>query len=190
MQWYEYNILSNYGFYPDPFGPYPKPDANIECPANIDVTSLANGIVTGVVDNPSWGVGTWSVTIKLDTPVNDIATHEAYNFLSSVNVSMGDRVQPGTIIGKSSDTYGFGLAFALTNDDVYGTTTFLKYAGDTRLDPMPVLNAAIQNKPQPIQGSGGSIAGISTSTLAGIGVLLLALVGIVLFVGFIGLSNG
>jgi hypothetical protein len=187
MQWYEYPRIDNYGFYPDPFGPYAKPDSNIECGAGIDVTSLASGVISGVVHSPNWGIGTDSVTIRLDKPINAIATHMAYNFITA-SAKVGDKVVAGTIIGKSTDTFGFGLAFALTADEEYGDGTFAKYNGDKRLDPVPVLEAAKKDKPLPVQGTSNS-TGIDSSVYVLASVVIFAIIGIVLFVGFVGIQS-
>ena len=56
--------IDKYGS-PDPLGPYGKPDSNIECPDGTLITALLPGTVSGLVTNPSWGIGTTSVTIKI-----------------------------------------------------------------------------------------------------------------------------
>jgi Peptidase family M23 len=156
MQWTDYPILSNYGYYPDPYGPYPKPDANIECPPGTSVTALGDGTVSGV-QQPSYMNGEWSVTVRLDTPINYLATHEAYNFLGSVNVQTGDSVNTGEEIGKSGHLFA---AFALTNDEIYGTDTFLKYDGNPLLDPGLVLD----NAKSPMTGDTATASSASVSS--------------------------
>ena len=184
MEWYQYPYIGNYGEYPDPFGPYKKPDYNFECPPGTPITALGSGVVSGVQVNPSWGEGTTSVTIKLDTAINDIATHMAYNFLASTNVKQGDKVNVGNTIGTASSKYGFGVAFALTNDDVYGTATFDKYNGDPRLDPGLVIQPILNNGTIPGSNPLSSLLSGNTDIIVGIGIIALVLVGLVLFVGF------
>lgn len=130
-----------YGSYPDPVGPYPKPDVNVCVPGGVPITALLSGTVTSVA-YPSWSPGQPSVTIALDSPVNTLATHSAYNYLGSSSVSVGQHVNAGQEVGIAKGT-GICTAFALTHDAVYGDGTFLQYDGNPLLNPMPVLEAAI-----------------------------------------------
>src|SRR5713226_4202569 len=118
QSWLSYSRVDDYGKNPDPLGPYQKPDSNVECPDGTPITALAPGVVSGLVKNPSWGVGTSSLTIKLDSPVNALATHMAYNYLGSTSVGIGQHVTAGQVIGTAGGNarYGFGMAFALTAD--------------------------------------------------------------------------
>jgi hypothetical protein len=183
--WYQALSIGNYGVVKDGFGNYLKPDWNFECAKGTIIFSIGDGIVSGVVHNPAYAPGTFSVTVKLTTPINEIATHEAYNFLESASVSIGDKASVGTTLGIASNKYGFGVAFALTNDDEYGDGTFLKYNGDMRLDPAPVIDAVLANQPQPTGGSTSSslFSGLSSPVVIGVGLIALVLIGIVLFVG-------
>ena len=130
-----------YGSYPDPVGPYPKPDVNVCVPGGLPITALLPGTVTSVT-YPSWSPGQPSVTIKLDSPINNLATHTAYNYLGSATVQAGMHINAGQTVGYAKGT-GICTAFALTADDVYGDGTFMQYAGNPLLNPMGVLNAAI-----------------------------------------------
>lgn len=215
MNWYEYPRVDNYGVFPDPFGNYPKPDSNIECPAGTMITALAPGTVSGV-ETPSWAGGLYSVTVRLDTPVNQLATHMAYNFLQDNSVSVGEHIAAGQQIGTASSKYGFGMAFALTNDDVYGTDTFMQYAGNQLLNPVSVLDAAKGGGPINFSGiastSGNflvtvgewisanifmvppaidaTLESVSTTPYAvigGVSIGLVVLVGITLFIVFVGI---
>jgi hypothetical protein len=161
-----------YGSYPDPLGPYPKPDTNVCVPTGVPITALASGTVTGVNPHCQWCP---SVTIKLDQPLNNIADHMAYNFLGSTTVSNGDKVQKGQIIGYAGSPSGICTAFALTHDDMYGNGTFSQYVGSPSLDPRGVLASAIAGLPiTPFtsNGSTGATGGILTGITSTITALL------------------
>ena len=161
--WYAYNRIDNYGAYPDPMGPYPKPDSNICAPAGTPITALAPGVVTGAT-TPSWSSGQPSVTVKLDTPLNSLATHMAYSFLDTMTVQAGQRVNTGDILGYARGS-GVCTAFALTADDVYGTQTFSQYDGNPLLNPVPFLNSLLSGKPiTPNPGTGTSNSNPANST--------------------------
>jgi hypothetical protein len=176
-----------YGSYPDPLGPYPKPDTNVCVEKDVPITALGSGTVTNVSGSSvQWGP---SVTVKLDQPLNSIADHMAYNFLGSTSVNTGDYVQKGQVIGYAGSSKGICTAFALTHDDVYGTKTFSQYVGSPSLDPRPVLQAAIAGLPiTPFTaGTTGGVSGIVsgvtttvTSILKDTAVFILALLLIIL----------
>src|SRR5258708_1935880 len=90
--WYQYQYDSNFGFYPDPVGPYAKPDANFyNIPNGTPITALASGTVTSVRRQP-WGPLAYSVTIKMDNAWNSVARYTAYNYVSSPTVSVGQHI--------------------------------------------------------------------------------------------------
>lgn len=137
--WYMYpddTGTGQYGSYPDPMGNYAKPDDNVCVPSIVPITA----IMTGVVTDTSWGKP-WSgsVTVKLDKPPNSFAQYCAYNFLTSINVSVGQRVNIGTLIGYPGQRVC--LAFGLTNASPWGAGYFGRTA-DPRLDPRPIIQAA------------------------------------------------
>lgn len=136
--WYTYPSIGNYGSYPDPMGSYPKPDVNICAPAGTPITALAPGYVSGV-QYPSWSNKQPSVTVALDNPLNNLATHMAYNFLDSATVKVGQQISQGDVIGYAKGT-GVCTALALTPDPVYGTTSFAQTAGNPLLNPTGFLN--------------------------------------------------
>lgn len=140
--WYQYPRIDNYGVYPDPFGPYPKPDSNILCPAGTPITALLPGTVTGVT-YPSWANGGASITVHLDSPINRLATATAYNFVRQPMVSVGQHINASQVLAYSAGTqYGAAMAFALTNEAQYGYGDFSQIVGNPLLNPVPLLDAA------------------------------------------------
>lgn len=141
--WYTYPISGDrYGGY-EPYGNFPKPDLNIAVPSGVPVTSVVPGVVSGV-DSPSGGVPSYGhvVTVRLDSPINAVATHVAYLHLANVQVSVGQRVNPGTVIGYSGgNNPGPGLqqapvGVAFYAGDYYGYgPTWSQYLGSKELDP-------------------------------------------------------
>jgi hypothetical protein len=147
--WYLFPRIDNYGF-PDPFGGFPKPDSNVQLTAGYPVTALLSGTVTDIDKTSSWGCG---ITIKLDKPVNSIATHTAYIHLSSVApLNVGQHVNADEIIGYNGAENACGsqkvpLGFALYNGDAYGKdASWSKYNGNPALNPVPLLDAAAGGK--------------------------------------------
>lgn len=160
--WYAYPRIDNYAIFPDPYGAFPKPDSNINAPAGTPITALGSGIVSGINapdgSNPAFGQ---VVTIKLDQPLNPIATHMAYLHLNGLpaGLAIGQRVSVGDTIGYAgANAQGnAGTGFALYNGDFYGYgPTWAQYVGSAFLNPVPFLNKVV--------ASGGSVA---TSQLAG-----------------------
>lgn len=141
--WYNYPSdtgSGQYGSFPDPMGNYAKPDINVCVPATVPITSIVSGIVTDV----SWGKQ-WSgsVTIKLDNPPNSFAQYAAYNFLTKISVSPGQRVSVGTLIGFPGQPVC--LAFGLTNSTPWGSGYYGRTA-DPRLDPRNYIAQAQAGK--------------------------------------------
>ncbi len=141
--WYTYPISGDrYGGY-EPYGNFPKPDLNIAVPSGVPVTSVSPGVVSGV-DAPGGGVPSFGhvVTVRLDSPINAVATHVAYLHLANVQVSVGQRVELGTVIGYSGgNNPGYGLqqapvGVAFYAGDYYGYgPTWSQYIGSKELDP-------------------------------------------------------
>jgi hypothetical protein len=86
-----------------------------------------------------------------------VATHISYNYLGSRQVNKEQNVQAGQIIGIAGSPTGIFTAVALGSDDVWGSGPgfALNAVGDPRLDPRPVLAAAIKGT----LGMGGVPAG-------------------------------
>lgn len=145
--WYTYSRIDEIGT-PDPYGKFPKPDSNIQVTDGHPVTALLAGTVTNIDRTSAWGC---AVTIKLDKPLNQLATHTAYLHLAgSIPVSVGQHVNAGSLIGFSGGSLACGsqkvpLGFALYNGDTYGYgpawNTQMQYV-TTLLNPVPLLNAA------------------------------------------------
>lgn len=159
--WYTYPRIDNFGVYPDPVGLYPKPDSNIDVPAGVPITALASGVVTGARAQP-WGPEAYSITVKLDKPLNAVATHMAYNYVGRPHVSVGQRVAVGDTLAIAGNPYGIGTAFALCDADVYGTGTknepFRGTYINPLLNPVPFLDSIQKNGP-PASGSPGGQPG-------------------------------
>jgi hypothetical protein len=144
--WYTYPRVDNIGS-PDPYGGFPKPDSNVQLPAGYPVTALLSGTVTNVDTSSDWGC---AITIKLDSPLNSLATHTAYLHLGGVSVKQGQHVNAGDLIGVNGSSSACGgqkvpLGFALYSGDKYGSgsawqTLMSNVTG--LLNPVPVLNAA------------------------------------------------
>ena len=120
---------------------YLKPDVNIQVPSGTPITALLPGTVTSVRDQ-GWNDGGLSVVIKSDQPINNLATHTAYNFLGSSNVSVGQHINGGQQLGIAGSPYNIFMALALTTDDIWGNGGFHYNAtGNPQLDPHQLLNA-------------------------------------------------
>jgi hypothetical protein len=147
--WYTFPRIDNLGGV-EPFGGFPKPDSNIQLPAGYPITALLPGTVTAVDgSNVAWG---GVVTIRLDKPLNYLATHTAYLHLASETVGIGQHVQAGQLIAYNGSAAAQGtqkvpLGFALYNGDHYGFGAAWAYMTKANLsggplDPVPLLNAA------------------------------------------------
>lgn len=146
--WWHFPRIDNIGD-PDPYGGIPKPDSNIiGLPANYGIATILSGTVTATHGGEDAYGGT--VTIKLDTPINSLATHIAFEHLSQVNASVGQHVNPGDVIGHAGSrplgSQNAALGFALYNGDDYGhgqawsLMTRKNLLGP--LNPVPIIEAA------------------------------------------------
>jgi len=176
--WYTYPYIANIGT-PDPYGGFPKPDVNVAAPSGTPITALLPGTVSGVNSIggaiPPYGA---VVTIKLQTPINSLATHTAYLHLRSVapNITPGTFVNSGDIIGYSGGTSPAGSqpaypGFALYNGDYYGQGSAWNLMTQQNvtgpLNPLPILqgqaagtlNPANPSQPAPniVQAVGQSV---------------------------------
>ena len=164
--WYTFPRIDNLGGV-EPFGGFPKPDSNIQIPANYPVTALLPGTVTALDGGEvAWGA---VVTIKLDTPLNSLATHTAYLHLARSTVSVGQHVNVNDLIGYNGYSAAAGaqkvpLGFALYNGDHYGFgaawSLMTKANLQGPLSPVSLLDNAAANGPpsvvvtSPTQSSG------------------------------------
>lgn len=176
--WYIYPRIDNFGHYPDPVGLYAKPDSNIDCPAGTPITALASGTVTSVRLQP-WGPLAWSITVRLDQALNEVATHMAYNYVESPQVSAGQHVAFGDTLASAGNPYGIGTSFALCDSDVYGTSTqnspFRGTYINPALNPVPFLDSLKSGSGGQSNASGSPaasnpMASLATTVLTEVGV--------------------
>lgn len=113
----QFSRVDNLGAYPDPAGPYYKPDSNIQLPPGYPIVAISPGTVTSV-QATSWGQTV--VTVKLDTPINDQATHQFYEHMSSETVNVGQHVNQGDLVGYNNEGSP-PLGFGFYSGDVYGS---------------------------------------------------------------------
>lgn len=142
--WWQFPRIDNFGLI-DPAGPYYKPDTNVQVPGNYPIEDLLSGTVTSVQKGTSWGQNI--ITILLDNPVNSQATRTFYEHLSQVNVTPGEHVSTGQIIGYNNPSGQVPLGFGFYSGDVYGAGSAwsqlqkdLSPGGAGLLDPAPLLN--------------------------------------------------
>jgi len=148
--WWTYNRIDNFGTI-DPQGNYWKPDSNIQIPGSYPVTALLPGTVTGV-QVTSWGQTI--VTLKLDTPLNNLATHSFYEHMGSATVAVGQHVNQGDLLGYNNPSGLAPLGFGLYPGDVYGSgpgwnqlQSDLQPGGAGLLNPTNLLDNAKAGKP-------------------------------------------
>lgn len=147
LAWVQQPRIDNLG-QPDPYGGFPKPDSNIQTKTFQPIGALLPGTVTNVDTSSPWG---YAVTVKLDKPLNNLATHTAYLHLGQVSVSQGQHVNVGDVLGTAGAQPGFqqaGMGFALYPGDAYGrgsewaNMTVPNLTGNGLLNPVPLLNQA------------------------------------------------
>jgi murein DD-endopeptidase MepM/ murein hydrolase activator NlpD len=204
--WWYYPRVDNVGYYPDPQGPFRKPDTNVQIPGNYPVAAILPGVVTSV-QSTSWG-GQEVVTIKLDSPLNNLATHTFYEHMGSATVSQGQHVNQGDTIGYNNPDGMVPLGFGLYSGDVYGSGPAwdvlqqdIGPGGARLLDPVPLIESvaagrAIANVVN--TGGGiltnvpvlGAVAGASTTVIV-VGILAVFLViGVVIFISVKAVPKG
>ena len=143
--WTQFPRIDNFGRI-DPEGKYWKPDSNILTPPGYPITSLFNGTVTNV-QWTSWGQTV--VTIKMDTPLNTLATHQFFEHMHDSTVSVGQHVNAGDLIGHANYTgEGANLGYGFYSGDVFGSGSAwdtlqqdLAPGGAGLLNPVAVLNS-------------------------------------------------
>lgn len=120
--WWEQPFANDFGGQ-EPYGNFPKPDLNIQVPYGMPIANVTPGTVTNVDSSDPWG---YTVTIKLDQPVNSLATHAAYLHMAVVNVSVGQHVGLYDQLGYAGPPSPLGnfqnapLGFAFYPGDWYG----------------------------------------------------------------------
>jgi murein DD-endopeptidase MepM/ murein hydrolase activator NlpD len=147
--WWTFARIDNMGV-PDPFGGFPKPDSNIQLPANYPIIALLPGTIT-FIDGGEVGWG-GVITLKLDHPPNAIATHNQYEHLAGTTVRVGQHVNAGDLIAYNGGAAAQGaqkvpLGFGYYHGDHYGSGDGWQYETSSNLnggplDPVPLLNAA------------------------------------------------
>lgn len=147
--WWDFNRIDNFGSI-DPEGNYYKPDSNIQIPGLYPVVNLLPGTVTNIRQT-TWGQTV--VTVKLDSPLNSLATHEFYEHMSSAAVSVGQHLNTGDLVGHNNPSGAVPLGFGLYSGDVYGSGSAwsilqndLKPGGAGKLNPVSLLNNARNGK--------------------------------------------
>lgn len=144
--WWTYPRIDNFGTI-DPQGPFWKPDSNIQIPGHYPIIAISPGTVTDVRQT-TYG-GQTAVTVKLDMPLNSLATHEYYEHMSSAAVAVGQRIGAGTLIGYNNPTGAVPLGFGFYSGDVYGSgpawgvlQNDLRPGGAGLLNPVKFLDSA------------------------------------------------
>lgn len=167
--WWTYPRIDNYGVFPDPQGNFKKPDSNILVPYGYPVATPVAGVVSGI-NSPNGSIPSWGavVTIKLDQPINSLATHLAFLHLADVTVREGQRVLPGDIVAHAGDgNHAAGsspasLGVALTPGQYYGFDGFQYNAnGDPQLNPVPFIESVKNNSPFLIDYNQNGIPGVT-----------------------------
>lgn len=173
--WYTYPRIDNFGQI-DPQGNYYKPDTNVLVPSGYPVTALLSGIVTDV-RRTSWGQQV--VTVKLDKPINGLATHSFFEHMHDSAVQVGQHVDKNSLIGHANYTgEGASLGFGFYPGDIYGSGSAwdilqrdLAPGGKMLLNPVPVIEAAKNGGSIPlsnqVSGSSGPLSGL-TDPLSGV----------------------
>lgn len=154
--WWTYPRVDNFGT-KDPAGDYWKPDSNIQIPGLYPIVNLLPGIVTNV-QQTSWGQTV--VTVKLDSAINSLATHEFYEHMSAAGVNVGEHLAAGQLVGYNNPSGAVPLGYGFFPGDVYGSGTGwttlqqdLAPGGAGLLNPTAILNAAANGQPFPTSNS-------------------------------------
>lgn len=161
--WWTFPRIDRFGTI-DPQGNFWKPDSNIQLPGNYPITALLPGTVTDIHNDP--GQTQTVVTVKLDNPLNSLATHTFYQHLSSSSVQVGQHLSTGDLLGYNNPSGKVPLGFGFYSGDVYGQGTAwntlqndLKPGGAGLLNPTQLLDFA--------KGQGNNINVTTTGPEAG-----------------------
>lgn len=174
-EWWTFPRVDNFGTV-DPQGGYWKPDSNIQLPGGYPITALLPGTITSM-QNTSYGQSV--ITIRLDTPLNSLATHTFYEHMVGFapGLAVGSHVNTGDLIGYNNPSGATPLGFGLYSGDVYGSGPAWQTlqqdigpGGAGLLNPVNLLNAASQGQlgqfSLPNSYFGGSIAGSSLASIS------------------------
>jgi hypothetical protein len=142
--WTRFPRIDNFGQI-DPQGNYYKPDSNILTPPGFPVTNLYPGTVSSVQRT---NFGQTVVTVRLDGPINNLATHTFYEHMHDASVRPGQHLISGDLLGHANYTgEGAALGVGLYSGDVYGSGSGwqvlqndLKPGGAGKLNPTPILD--------------------------------------------------
>jgi hypothetical protein len=147
--WYNFNTIANIGT-PDPFDNILKPDVNYQVPANYPITMIGSGTVTAIDTTSDYGCAT---TIRLDNPLNPLASHIAFLHLSgfSHGLQVGTHLNPGDLVGYNGGAAACGtqkvpLGVAFYSGDQYGhgsAWTILQSNLLGLLNPVPLIQQLI-----------------------------------------------
>lgn len=165
--WWDFSRIDDFGTI-DPQGNFWKPDSNIQIPGNYPIVAILPGTVTSV-EQTAFG-GQTAITIKLDSPINSLATHTFYEHMSGSAVSVGQHVNQGDLIGYNNPSGSVPLGFGFYSGDVYGhgsdwqiLQNDLAPGGANLLNPVPFLNAMKAGSATPTVG----MQGVNTSGSGG-----------------------
>jgi hypothetical protein len=147
--WWQFPRIDHFGSI-DPAGNFYKPDSNIQIPGYYPIAALLPGTVTSVQNT---GFGQTVVTVRLDNPLNDLATHTFYEHMSSATVGVGSHLSAGDLLGYNNPPGQVPLGVGLYSGDIYGSGTAwdilqqdLAPGGAGLLNPVALLDAASQGK--------------------------------------------
>lgn len=141
-------------------GFYVKPDTNIQIPPGYPIVAISPGTVTNVRQT-SWGQTV--VTIRLDSQINDVATHQFYEHMSSSTVQAGQHVNQGDLVGYNNEG-GVPLGFGFYSGDVYGNGSawellqndLTAHGNNGRLSPVAFLDSMAGITPSSSSSTSGS----------------------------------
>lgn len=136
---------------------YVKPDTNIQLPPGYPIVAISPGTVTNVRQT-SWGQTV--VTIRLDSQINDLATHQAYQHMSSATVTKDQHVNQGDLIGYNNEGSP-PLGFSFYSGDVYGNdpgwellqNDLTAHGNNGRLSPVAFLDSMAGITPSSSNGT-------------------------------------
>ncbi|SRR5258706_499811 len=145
FSWLSYPRIDNFGQI-DPQGDYWKPDSNILTPPGYPIANLYPGTVTSI-QRTSWGQTV--VTVKMDNPINALATHTFYEHMHNSNVQLGQHIKSGDIVGHANYAgEGANVGVGFYSGDVYGSGSAwntlqndLKPGGAGLLNPTRILDS-------------------------------------------------
>lgn len=180
-QWWNAPQINNWGQYPDTQGNFPKPDINFILEPRTPIAAILPGVVTGVnqppnknLPFPAYGA---VVTVKMDQPLNSLATHYALLHLQVVTVQVGQRVRIGDVLGYGGGNQTQGSApaavgFALYPGDYYGYgqewTRYIQTANHVAnplLNPTSLINDITSGNVTSYLNNNGTAGGFNLSSL-------------------------